>query len=253
LTELLVVIAIVAVLAGLVLTALPMAMRKARNIDCRSHLKQHGLAILGFLGDYNAYPVVYDNGDVNGDPCLFGALTRSLGRMPTGAAVYKGQVRSVWSCPAGVREKLPPDYPKEAGRPGRSYSYNVAGLGQDPLLPRPPLLGLGGTQVKDGWISSPPVNESAVVAPSRMICMGDDVAGLNGVLLDATGALARRAVTDFYGSTERVKTRHADKLNILFCDGRVEALKLESLFSDTGDEALSLWNRDHQPHRELLP
>jgi prepilin-type processing-associated H-X9-DG protein/prepilin-type N-terminal cleavage/methylation domain-containing protein len=253
LTELLVVIAMIAVLGGLVLSALPMAMRKARDIDCRSHLKQHGLAVLAFLGDHNVYPLVSDNLDVNGERCLFGALTRTLGPRPARTAKGELNFRSVWSCPAGVREELPPDYPKTAGRPGWAYGYNQAGLGQDPLLPRPPLLGLGGTEVNYGWTSSPPVNEPAVVSPSRMICMGDDVAGCSGTFLDATWVLGRRAVADFHGSTQRVKTRHGGKLNILFCDGRVEALTLQSLFSDTNDQALSLWNRDHQPHREMLP
>jgi prepilin-type processing-associated H-X9-DG protein len=70
------------------------------------------------------------------------------------------------------------------------------------------------------------------------------IAVLVALALTAPGMAMRKA---------RVNSRRGGKLNILFCDGRVEALKLEVLFSNPGDEALSLRNRDHQPHRELLP
>jgi hypothetical protein len=38
----------------------------------------------------------------------------------------------------------------------------------------------------------------------------------------------------------------------MFCDGHVEAPKVEFLFYNTTDKALARWNRDHNPHRELL-
>jgi len=250
LTELLVVIAVIAILASMALTALPMAMRKARDVECRSNLKQHGLAVLGFLAENHAYPVIFDNGDVNGDRCLSSALSRTLGRAPTGPSTSLSH--SVWSCPAGVRQRLPANYPRTSGRPGHHYGYNAAGLNQRSPRYRPPLLGLGGTELLQGWVSSPAVNESAVVSPSQMVCMGDDVLGWNGVLRDGVWRVGRCEVTNYFGSTDRVRTRHRGKLNILFCDGHVEALTLRFLFSDTTDEALSIWNRDHQPHRELL-
>jgi prepilin-type processing-associated H-X9-DG protein len=53
-------------------------------------------------------------------------------------------------------------------------------------------------------------------------------------------------------STRRAHARHQDKANVVFCDGHVESPMLKFLFEDTSDEALSRWNRDHQPHRERL-
>jgi prepilin-type processing-associated H-X9-DG protein len=44
----------------------------------------------------------------------------------------------------------------------------------------------------------------------------------------------------------------ARKANVVFCDGHVESPTLQFLFADTSDDALSRWNRDHQPHRERL-
>ncbi|HAO77970.1 MAG TPA: hypothetical protein DCQ92_03140 [Verrucomicrobia subdivision 3 bacterium] len=40
--------------------------------------------------------------------------------------------------------------------------------------------------------------------------------------------------------------------NVVFCDGHVESPTLKFLFADTSDDALSRWNRDHQPHRDRL-
>jgi hypothetical protein len=39
---------------------------------------------------------------------------------------------------------------------------------------------------------------------------------------------------------------------MVFCDGHLESPTLQFLFTDTNDEALVRWNRDHQPHREKL-
>jgi prepilin-type N-terminal cleavage/methylation domain-containing protein/prepilin-type processing-associated H-X9-DG protein len=53
LIELLVVIAIIAILAALLLPALKQAKESANSINCLSNLRQCGLAILGYVGDYN--------------------------------------------------------------------------------------------------------------------------------------------------------------------------------------------------------
>jgi prepilin-type processing-associated H-X9-DG protein len=43
-----------------------------------------------------------------------------------------------------------------------------------------------------------------------------------------------------------------NKANVVFCDGHVESLTLTFPFTDTSDDALCHWNRDHLPHRERL-
>lgn len=252
LVELLTVIAVIAVLARLLLGGLSMAMRMARNIQCRSNLRQNGVTISGFVGDHGAYPAVVDQGKLYGYPRGYiGVLEHAFGKPPSRAVCR--ETGSVWGCPAAVRQKLPADFPRNLkGGIGAMYAYNWGGVGQPVAAGLAPL-GLGGTTVnRNGWITSPLVNESGVVSPSQMICMGDDVEGWNSVFRDGTSDLVRRPVSDFYGSTQRVKARHNGKLDTLFCDGHEAGLPLHVLFSDTSDQALSLWNRDHRPHRERL-
>ncbi len=55
LVELLVVIAIISILAGLLLPALSKARESARSIQCMSRLKQLGLGIMQYAGDFQDY------------------------------------------------------------------------------------------------------------------------------------------------------------------------------------------------------
>ena len=77
-----------------------------------------------------------------------------------------------------------------------------------------------------------------------------------GALIPSPGALiqVRRDADadDFPVMPQRAIVRHRNLANIVFCDGHVSALSLDYLFTDSSDDALKIWNRDNEPHRERL-
>lgn len=100
--------------------------------------------------------------------------------------------------------------------------------------------------------------------PSEMIAFGDGLGGkMDGLVIPMLESLMRmegdwnqwllgygRLDKDWLAAQSRLADRvHDRRANMVFCDGHVEALTLQTLFYATNDAALSRWNKDHQPHR----
>lgn len=217
--ELLVVVAIIGILAALLLPALARSKQRAQQIQCIGNLHQQGLAMHAFLADNQRYP-------------SWPAWCRELemeglrvSQLPTNF-----WTTGIWKCPATEWKMI---FDPRSFSPSY-YGYNAFGV-----------LRIGNLTNTPGFIVAYHVSarESDVVSPSDMIAAGDSFSGDLAFMREPLNDLLR------YGNT---LSRHQGKANVLFCDGHVESPRLPSLFDDTSDPALDRWNRDHQPHRELL-
>jgi general secretion pathway protein G len=229
LIELLVVIAVIGILAALLLVVVSHVKGRVQKIECIGNLHQLGMGLQVMLANNNGYLPVYVK-DGNYQTWSYQLEVGGLGvSNPTTDYMTTG----VWRCPsaqwsARVPTNWTPSY----------YGYNEYGLGKS----RTNALGFHGHFIASSHTYTP-IAESEVVVPSEMMVIGDS--------FEADDNLMRFDLTELvkYGNT---LIRHQGKANVVFCDGHVESPTLQFLFEDTSDGALSRWNRDHQPHRELL-
>lgn len=279
LIELLVVIAIIAVLASLLLPALTRAKASAHSAKCRSNLRQLSLGLRMYVDDNNGYPQMQHWGAPHAGWALplnlylnqplvrtNAHLERHLGGRgpwPAGAFLCPGDKRIVWHGTGG------------------SYGYNTYGA----IFASFPILGGSTDQIRGGKYenlglggygrflenSGPtfpaPLRDSAIRVPSETIALGDAYGVCYGIwdvkadlksqigVYETLGDLAREQAS-FSSSGPPVKatgrTRHQGRLNMAFCDGHVENLRVEDAYFGRGDRDMRMWNTDNEPHRDLL-
>jgi prepilin-type N-terminal cleavage/methylation domain-containing protein/prepilin-type processing-associated H-X9-DG protein len=268
LVELLTVVAVTGVLAALLTTAISGTKARAHRVQCINNLHQLGLALQEFEADKNYYPPYLD-------------LSVAVNTASTESRYWKDALeyemknsvkveanhynKDVWHCPSAYR---PPDFFEKWGYD--NYAYNMYGLGSQAfgVSAGVPSLGLS-EHIVPNHSPTPRVKESEVIQPSEMYAIGDALFGGPTIIADGLnlGRGSDRMVKekgeflagipnahefDLATSTRRARARHQGKSNIVCCDGHVESPPLKFLFTDTSDEALRVWNRDHLPHRERL-
>lgn len=232
--ELLVVIAVIAVLIALLLPALSRAKAKAQNMRCVGNLHQLGIGLQTFLANNHGYISWYAKAGEDYPGTWINQMELY------GLGIYKPATNffnvGVWRCPSAQFGAWLKGLSTDAE--AAYYAYNSFGLGNN----RTNSLGLSGHFLSDSDVYVP-VRESEVIVPSDMMAIGDSFAGDVGLM---------RENLDYLKGEGNTVARHQGRANVVFCDGHVESPTLQSLFVDTGDEALSRWNRDHLPHREKL-
>jgi prepilin-type processing-associated H-X9-DG protein len=222
LVELLVILAIIAILATLLLPTISQSKRKAQRIQCAGNLHEQGIGLQVILASDHGYPLFIES--TNGswiDQMAFEGLGISR-------SVTNFIRAGVWHCPSLRQLKIDEnDLPI-------SYGYNMGGVVSDESADNN--FGLGGQPS-----THTPVRDSEVVSPAGMMAIGE--------IFRSRLAFTRDSI---FGLSSVAYQRHQGLANVVFCDGHVESPTLNYLFADTSDEALSRWNRDHQPHRDML-
>jgi prepilin-type N-terminal cleavage/methylation domain-containing protein/prepilin-type processing-associated H-X9-DG protein len=249
LIELLVVIAIIAILATLLLPALSNAKAVAKSAKCKNNLRQMGLALGMYLGDFAKYPL--SDSPVE-EKFWFTYLE------PYAGSVWEDPL---FSCPSGLGFNRWRGITSETGYgdPTGDYGYNIAGCGgKGPIGATAPELGLGGTVSSMKPYSSAALSEFGVRVPSDMIAFGDALSRMSGNVISMGNA--RLSIDGIFMNApdsflQEIKTsarkRHNGSANVTFCDGHTESGKLLKLFGRS-DATLKRWNNDNQPHREQL-
>ncbi len=289
LVELLAVVAVVGVLASLGLGALSRGKAQAQSVVCRANLKQMSLALGLYLQDGRFYPPTFYMSETEGsvvagwkfllNPYLAHAFQNPI---PDGSTEPIDRI----FCPAAdVRPMGDPDPDGFASfAPGfgcQTYGYNSHGmtikagssLGRKYAQAELGLSGWGAidpngsqTTVSEpggGWVTTVPwlwhgVSEADLAAPGDMLVFGDAYAGRPGSYIQTESMLGFLINIPedpgAYGLAFIAKTaekRHQGRLNTMLCDGHIEATRVETLFGDR-DDTLARWNRDHEPHRDLI-
>ena len=224
LIELLVVIAIIAILASMLLPALAKAKSKAKQTACMNNMRQLGLATVMYVNEYQKYP---------------GTLFAQGGFRyvwPARLFTQMGTNRAIFWCPATKADcKWDTNVNKTLGAnsilPGPRDLWGISetarfSIGYNDWGPFPAggNSGLGG----DVDVLSFEVRESAVVAPTEMIMLGDSKPdrSFDGNIDPTTPG-------------EWPSNRHNLRTVLMFCDGHSEAARR----NDVIDPKNEMWHR----------
>ncbi|HRK23251.1 MAG TPA: prepilin-type N-terminal cleavage/methylation domain-containing protein [Fimbriimonadaceae bacterium] len=237
LIELLVVVAIIAILASLLLPALSRAKAQANSVACRTNLRQLGIATRMYLDDFNAFPLFYDHA-ANNEARFWSSKISPY--------ISSGWKDRVFHCP-GNRQTNSGGFVVGSSIIHLRGSYDMNLRGSGAQIP----LGIGDVG-SGGPFGQRPVPESEVIAPSSLLAFGDTIMIdaylifsffdlVNYLRPSVPNAIARR----------RAEQRHGGTYSVVFVDGHTESRKPALLFGERPD-LLRQWNRDNEPHLELL-
>jgi len=234
LIELLVVIAIIAILAALLLPALSRAKEEARQTQCRSNLKQLGLGVQMYLGEYaDTYPGCASRGDGFApndwiywrsapDTAVYNGVLETVDKSPVVAYLGTRTTTNLFRCPDDVNDR---DRKAVVGDPIYWYSYSMLGLGVNANNQNSGLTSVSETSGA-GFVTYK-FKSSAVRRPAFTIAFAEEV-----TLPNQPGSDLPKNDPYDTGTTmlddgrfeppgDALTTRHAGDCNFGFADGHV--------------------------------
>jgi prepilin-type N-terminal cleavage/methylation domain-containing protein len=252
LIELLVVIAIIAILAAMLLPALAKAKQKAKQTACINNMREIGLALVMYVGDFNQYPSCYDT--VKG---IYVWQPRILSLM--------GNNRNAFDCPAALSQSFwdtnlnstlsGPSGQLKLGEDGKIDSYAILNTTRFSLgyndwglknTVSPPL-GMGAD------VGTPVVKDSTIRSPADMIALGDvrsDAAVVNfNANLDPV--IGDAPDNDATTHDQCPTNRHNYRTDLQFADGHVESPRRNDAINPNDNTWRAKWDNDNDPHVEV--
>ena len=227
LIELLVVIAIIAILAAILFPVFARARENARRSSCQSNLKQIGLGLIQYSQDYDEILVPNAVG-------VTGNSDASLGRLKW-MDLLQPYVKSeqLFTCPSDTVGNY------EYARPGAkygSYMINHAYNSYSSATLRPPcsqIISYNSLKFLTGM--------AQLEVPAETYWVLEAGSGSNTASLDDLYNINAKFIQEYDNAPPRLKpgsgtdyinARHLETSNVLFCDGHVKSLKLDTMLLD---------------------
>ena len=247
LIELLVVIAIIAILAAILFPVFARARENARRSSCQSNLKQIGLGLIQYSQDYDeTVPRSSFNGyyGASGDPtykwmdAIFPYVkSEQLFVCPSDASLNGASLDANPPTPVSFKNH-PGDGSKGSGYEYGSYGANNAYSDGDPAAIAP---------------FAQATKLSSFESPATTVWIGETTSTAN---TDGGGSVitndhfryqfswenaAAPSVTTLGGVQRlgQLVARHLDTTNVLYCDGHVKSVKMDSLTKKNGPTYMS--------------